>query len=86
MDNEVRKRNVGDSVMSKEQVIDFKNVNFFFCCKPLSRSDDKFSKRRTRSQRIIRQQDEGIEVLKETLENMYATSNDIGREIDEQEG
>ena len=37
-------------------------------------------------QKIIRQQDEGIEVLKETLENMYATSNDIGREIDEQEG
>jgi len=30
MDNEVRKRNVGDSVISKEQVIDFKNVNFFF--------------------------------------------------------
>ena len=39
-----------------------------------------------RAQKILRQQDEGIEVLKETLENMYATSNDIGREIDEQEG
>ena len=28
MDNEVRKRNVGDSLMSKDQVIDLKNV----CC------------------------------------------------------
>ena len=34
MDNEVRKRNVGDSLMSKDQVIDLKNVccvfSFFF--------------------------------------------------------
>ena len=79
----MRKRNVGDS-MGRDQVMDLKNVckffslSLYFSCA----STHTF----VRAQKILRQQDEGIEVLKETLENMYATSNDIGREIDEQEG